>query len=179
MLSLVGGATSLDLLPGETRTVQLVLTDVTSNYTDSNLRILVNGGVGPSPEVTAVFGTSRAMIPTGNLAGSIWTQGGVGPTGLDVVAAFNTNAFIPQQTAGLYATLTVHFPETTRWGVYVFDLSRTDLVNGLDFEFEPIFVDLNAVSFAVTLVPEPSSLVPGLFAAAGLAAVMIRRGRKS
>jgi hypothetical protein len=178
-LSLAGGVTNIDMLPGSSGNFNLVLSDVTTNYTDSNLRVLINGGVEDSPRIGSIFGVSATSIPVGNLAGSIWAQGGVGPTaGLDPVAAFNTNAFIPQQTAGLYAILTINVGTATP-GVYAFDLSGSDLINGLNGDFEPIFVDLNAVSFTVTVVPEPSSIVMGLFAAAGLGAVVIRRRRKA
>jgi hypothetical protein len=178
-----------DLLP-ETAGQQItLLLSGGDTYTDSNLRLTINGGVGPAPAVQLIFNDPASTIPGANLAGSIWAGGAAGiaiggvngttadSSGLVPIAAFQTAAGgTPQNTDGIYAVLTVSTVGVAP-GTYSFSLEGTDLINGLNEDFEPIFVGLQFAPMQLSIVPEPSSIVMGLFAAAGLAAVVIRRRR--
>ncbi len=182
------GGPIINLLPETAGQVVTLLISGSDFYSDSNLRTIVNGGVGPAPAVALIFNDPAGTIPGANLVGSVWQAGAGGiqgnpngtisdSSGLLAGAGLATSAFTPQNTAGIYATLTfttVGVPA----GDYIVDLGGTDLFNGIDDEtFEPFPVPLNAVPFTISIVPEPSSIVMGLFAAAGLAAVVIRRRR--
>jgi hypothetical protein len=177
------------LLPetaGQTITLLISGTDL---YSDSNLRMSINGGVGPAPAVQAVFTDTGGTITGALLAGSVWAggSGGIGgppngttadSSGLEAIVALATNGFASQNTAGIYATLTVTTVGVPA-GQYVMDLSATDLLlsdpETGDFVFVPL--SFGPLTLSIPGVPEPSSIVMGLFAAAGLAAVVIRRRR--
>ena len=160
--------------------VSLSLTG-TDAYTDAVFSGTIAAG---GPLVTAIFATAAppGAIPTANLDGSIWANG-FGLTnsyGLTPGAAFSTENSASQTTAGIFIVLTL---DTTGIdaGTYAFDISATVLNNGLNLDtFQPIpsanFATENG-SFVIGGVPEPSSVVLGLFAVAGLAAVAIRRRR--
>jgi MYXO-CTERM domain-containing protein len=171
-------------LAGQTVTLLISGADL---YSDSNLRMSINGGVGPAPAVEAVFGDTGGTITGALLAGSVWAggSGGIGgppngttadSSGLETIVALATNGFAAQNTGGIYATLTV-----TTVGVgagdYVVDLSATDLLLSDPETGEFVFVPLTFGPLTLSVVPEPSSIVMGLFAAAGLAAVVVRRRR--
>jgi hypothetical protein len=194
-LSLAGGSTDLNMNPGETRNVNLMLSNITSNYTDSLLRITINGGTLPVdgnghyidlglPVITAIFGVANGPIPAGNFAGSIWANGsshldglpsGLGPGGLLAEAGLETPSFIPQQTAGLYAPVTIRVPLNAPYGSHLFDFAGSLLINGLNVDFDPVIVQMNAVNFTVTVVPEPSTYALAPIGVAALFAVKRRR----
>ena len=148
---------------------------------------LINGGVGPAPAVEAIFGDTTTTIPSGNLAASVWVGGGGGigsppngttfnSPGLNPLVALNTQGNASVNTAGVYMVLTMTTVGVSQ-GDYFVDMSATTLSNGLDGDLEPIPTPLDAQSFILRVVPEPSSIVMGLFAAVGMAAVVIRRRR--
>lgn len=184
----VQGGPNIALLPntaGQQITLQISGADF---YTDSNLRMSINGGVGPAPAVSLVFGDPAGAIPGANLAGSVWAGGSAGTagtpngttadsSGLELIAAFQSaGGGTPQNTAGIYAVLTVSTVGVGA-GNYALSLAGTDLFNGLDENFDPIPVPLQLQGATLSIVPEPSSVVLGLFAAAGMVAVVIRRRR--
>jgi hypothetical protein len=186
LISMQGTGQLLPNTPGQIITLLISGSDT---YTDSNLRSSINGGVGGAPAVSAVFGDSALTIPGANLAGSVWVNGLAGiasnpngttsdSSGLLVIAGFATPGFSPINTAGIYATLTVSTVGVAP-GVYSFSLAGTDLFNGLNEDFEGIPVELQFAPMSLSIVPEPSSVVLGLFAAAGMAAVVIRRRRNA
>ena len=162
--------------PGQVITIGISGNDF---YTDSNFAGTIDAG---GPLVTAIFGKAApsGAIPVGNLAGSVWAGSGFSGTadyGLTPAAGF----FAPsgaQNTAGTYVTLTIDSTGVVA-GTYNLDMSATSLFNGLDENGDPVVVNLSFVggSFIMPGVPEPSSVVLGLFAVAGLAAVAIRRRR--
>jgi hypothetical protein len=158
-------------------------------YTDSNLRMIINGGVGPAPAVSLVFGDPALAIPAANLASSIWVNGSAGifgppngttqdSSGLVPVAFYVAAGAAPQTTNGLHTMLTISTVGVAP-GDYTFDITTSDLFNGLDEDFNPIPVPLTFTAVTLRVVPEPSSIVMGLMAAAGMAAVVIRRRRNA
>jgi hypothetical protein len=174
-------------------TINFMLT-ADEDYTDSNMRVLIGAG---GPAVSLIFNDTGGAIPGANLAGSIWDGGSAGiggspdgttstSTGLRPTASFLTTAVTPQQTDGIYATLTFDLTPGFSPGIYSISLTAhpdgpTDVFNGLDEDFEPIPVSELVLVNGAFYVPEPSSFVIGLFAVAGLAAVAVRRhrGRKA
>jgi hypothetical protein len=182
LISLQGSG---ELLPNTAGQQITLLMSGSDFYTDSNLHFKINGGVGPAPRVTHVFGdTGGAISPVSLFAGSLWQNGGIavppqgtypGSSGLDMMVPLWTSAFTPQNTSGVYAVLTV-----TTVGVpvgsYSMDLTTTDLFNGLTEEFDPIPVPLELAAITLTVVPEPSSY---LLALLGVAAVFTVRARRS
>jgi len=185
LISMQGTGALLPNTPGQ----QIVLLISGSDfYTDGNMRSTINGGVGVAPTVTLLNGATQGAYVAANLVGTVWAGGGGGvaanPNGTTTTSsgllagfAINTPGFAPQNTAGVYSVLTVSTVGVAP-GVYSFSLAGTDLFNGLDPEtFEPFVVPLQFAPMQLSIVPEPSSVVLGLFAAAGMAAVVIRRRR--
>ena len=159
-------------------------------YTDGNMRLLIAAG---GPVVTHVFNDTDGAIPGANLAAAIWVGGSAGiggvadgttttGTGRRTTASFLTaGGGTPQNTDGIFATLTLSTVGIAP-GTYSFSLTAhpngaSDLFNGLDEFDEPIPTNLQMVNGSLTVVPEPGSMVLGLFAVAGLATVAIRRHR--
>jgi hypothetical protein len=138
VISLQGGGGLLPNTAGQQLTLLMSGSDF---YTDSNPRIQINGGIGPAPRITALFGDSNNEIaPTSLFAGSIWEggHGGIGldpqgtfpgSSGLNFVGAFLTPGVSPQNTAGVYAVLTVSTVGVPA-GYYSLSLAGTDLFNG-------------------------------------------------
>jgi hypothetical protein len=147
----LGGSNVILNPEGETQVVLMMSGD--DYYTDSNLRMQINGGVGPAPSVTAVFGDVGGLIAPASLYdGSIWEGGSAGialppegtsPTssGRKLTAGFATPAITSQNTAGVYALLTISTVGVP-FGNYALSLNGTDLWNGLNSEGEPIPVPL-------------------------------------
>jgi hypothetical protein len=183
LISLQGSGNLLPNTAGQQITLLMSGSDF---YTDSNMRLKINGGVGPAPRVTHIFGDTGGAIPGGSLAGSIWEGGyaGIGndaqgtfpgASGLDVLGAFATPVFTPQNTPGTYVVLTVTTVGVTG-GQYAFDLTGTDLFNGLTNDFDPIPVPLELATIVLQVVPEPSTYA---LAAIGAAAIVAFRRRKA
>jgi hypothetical protein len=187
----VGSSSAAVILMGETANQQVSLM-LSGNdfYTDSNLRIVINGGVEPAPRITAVYNDPALAIPGANLAGSIWENGSGGifgapngtaadSSGLTTVAFYVAAGATPKNQSGLHTLLTfstIGVPP----GVYTFDITTSDLFNGLDDEFNPIPVPLTFTATTLYVgLPEPSSIVLALFAAGGVAVVAIRRRRSA
>jgi hypothetical protein len=187
-----------DLVPGQAGQVVTLFMTGTDAYVASDLYMLINNGSPGAPVITHVFDTTIAAIPTANFVGSIWEGGSGGVvvtppdgttsagTGLSTGAAFFTPGIVPSTSSGIYVRLTF---DTTGVlpGVYSFSLtdnpsySPTTVTAGLDPEtFMPIFIPLTIVNGTLTVVPEPSSVMLGLFAMFGLAVVAIRsRSRRA
>jgi hypothetical protein len=168
------------------QTITLLISG-TDLYTDSNMFLVINGGSGPAPAVQTVFGDTGGSIPIANLAGSVWAGGQAGinlppegtttdSSGLTVGASFTTPGFAPTNAGGTYALLTVSTVGVPA-GVYSIDLSSTTLLLSNPETGDAEFVQLSFAPMQFTIIPEPSSIVMGLFAAAGMAAVVIRRRR--
>lgn len=175
------------LLAAETpnQTLTLVISGPDS-YSDSNFRSTISAG---GPGISAVFGDNLTAIPVGSLASSVWVNGFGGiagapngttldSTGRALEVSFGTAGFGSVNTQGIYAVFTVSTVGIAG-GTYILDMTGTDLFNGLDENGDPIAVPLQfgPITLTVPAVPEPSSVVLGLFAAAGMAAVVIRRRR--
>jgi hypothetical protein len=170
-LSLSGSG---ELLPETAGQVITLVLNGSDTYTHGNFFGQVASG---GPSVQTIFGASAGSIPAGSLAGSLWGSAGIGSIGTEPNFSFSTTNFVPQSSSGLYATLTVSTVGVAP-GSYLVSLDGTELFNGLNEDFDPI-PSLNFVAqpFTLTIVPEPSSIVMGLMAAAGMAAVVIRRRR--
>ena len=180
VISLTGGGNNVVLQPNTADQIITLEITGTDQYTDSNLFLQINNNVGPAPIVTGIFGDDAGAIPAGNFAGSVWAGGSAGVVlvGLSPGAGFVTAGSAPISSNGLYALLNVSTVGITG-GEFPVTFIGTDLINGLDEEFEPIYAPLTTVPFTISVVPEPSSIVMGLFGAAGVAAVAIRRRRRS
>jgi PEP-CTERM motif len=164
----------------------------TDFYNYSDVRVWINGGSGPAPRITHVFASadSNAVIPTANLIGSIWDGGdaaifpdpdGTYPTssGLRTAATFASAGFALQNTNGVFLTLTI---DTTGVPAGVYAVSLTDhpflgITGVFTVLSPPEPIPLEIINGTITVTPEPASLVMGLFAVAGLAAVAVRRHR--
>lgn len=181
------GGPVVNLLPNTAGQTVTLLISGGDFYQFGDFFALINGGTGPAPAVETVFGDNLTTIPAANLAGSVWAggAGGIGSPpngttfdspGLNPLVSLATAGNASVNTEGVYLTMTVTTVGVPA-GQYFVDLSATTLSNGLDGDLEPIPTPLDAQSFTLSIVPEPSSIVMGLFAAAGLAAVVIRRRR--
>ncbi|REK05965.1 MAG: PEP-CTERM sorting domain-containing protein [Planctomycetota bacterium] len=138
-----------------------------------DLYLTVNNDVAPAPVMTLVDVIGPGTIFFGNNTG----QGDFGPPfiapGL-VVVATTTTASGTVDPNGILAF--VEFDTTgVAPGVYPFSLT-SPLFGPSDFAAAP-GSDAVLIDGTLTVVPEPASIVMGLFAAAGLGAVMIRRRR--
>jgi hypothetical protein len=125
-------------------------------YTASNLRFKINGGVGPAPHVTHIFGdTGSDFAPTSVLDGSIW-QGGmggfgtIGASGLDMLAGFLTKGIVPQNTSGVYVTLTVSTVGVPA-GSYLMDFTGTELNDGLNDDLNAIPAPLELANITLSI----------------------------
>ncbi|REK05964.1 MAG: PEP-CTERM sorting domain-containing protein [Planctomycetota bacterium] len=138
-----------------------------------DLYIVVNNDSGPAPLITAVDIIGPGTIFDGNNTG----QGDFGPPyqapGLQVVATTTTGSGTVDPN-GILAFVTF---DTTGvpFGDYPWSLT-SPLFGPSDFAAAP-GSDAILIDGVLTVVPEPASIVMGLFAAAGLGAVMIRRRR--
>jgi hypothetical protein len=200
-ISVLGGPV-VDLLPNTPGQQIVVLISGTDLYSLLDLHTSINGGVGPAPRVTAVFNDPSFLIPTANLAGSVWAgtvNAGIGgapngtagdgiSSGLQTWASFATPGFIPQDTAGIVAILTVSTADyvnndeplvtiTIPPGQYTLSFEGTELINGVDENEDPIFAPLQfaAVTLNVLPVPEPSTYA---LAAMGVVAMLALGRRK-
>lgn len=151
-------------------------------YFDTDLRTTINGGVGPAPRISAIFGIPSFYIYDASLAGSIWSGGGggiigsfpngtsdeaaangwediEGSTGLQTSATFSTQSSIARNTAGVYAIFnitTVGVPV----GDYTLSLAGTQLFNYVEVEeldFQRVPVPLQLAPITLSIVPEPSA----------------------
>jgi hypothetical protein len=186
VLSITGNV----LTPETPDQIVTVFISGTDQYVAVDMATSINGGVGPAPFVTHVFGdTNGAISPATLYAGSVWVNGSLGITlppngtsfdssGLTPGGGFQTPGGASITTEGIFAQFTFSTVGVPA-GDYVFSFDGTVLNNGLDENFEPIVVELTGAPFLLTVlpIPEPSSIVLGLFAAAGMAAVVVRRRR--
>jgi hypothetical protein len=164
------------------QTVTLVMSGGDS-YSDGNLLTTIAAG---GPAISAVFGDNLTAIPVGNLASSVWVNGFAGiaqapngttfdSSGRELQISFATAGLGSINTQGIVMQFTV---DTFSPGDYLFDLNNGSFfANGLDEFGDPVFVNMDFVPLTLRVVPEPSSIVMGLMAAAGMAAVVIRRRR--
>ena len=163
-------------------------------YTHSDLLATIGAG---GPVVTAVFGDIGGAIPGANLAGSIWAGGGAGianspdgtaPTdsGQRLFAAFNTPGGAPTSANGTYAVLTldttgvapgIYALSLTGFPIIVAGSNDTRLYNGLDDLLEPIPANFTLENGFLVVMPEPGSVLLGLFAVAGFAVIAAQRRR--
>jgi hypothetical protein len=189
LISLQGGPV-VQLTPNTAGQVITLLLTGDDLYSSSDFKTQINGGVGPAPFVTAVFGDTNggAISPASLLNGTIWAGGaGAGveadpnnisngvSTGLTTGGGAATAAFFGQNTNGIYLTLTLSTVGVPA-GQYALTFDGT-IMDYYDEEFNVFPVPLQFAPMTLSIVPEPSSVVLGLFAAAGMAAVVIRRRR--
>lgn len=160
------------------QTIQLnVVGDIKVGAVD--LFMVINGGTGPAPVVTAVDLTTGTIFASGNtglgLFGAPYDPPSLLPAALTTSTAANPTLY--PIANGLLATVTFDTTGVPA-GVYSWSLTShpfgpTDL--GTDANFENIVPDITNGS--LTIVPEPASVVMGLFAAAGVGVVAIRKRR--
>jgi hypothetical protein len=205
-ISLLGGPV-VNLLPNTAGQQIVVLISGTDFYSQVDLRTSINGGVHSAPRVTAVFDDPSGSIPTANLAGSVWAGSTISGTylapngpagdglssGLQTWAGFATPDFIPQDTAGIFAVLTVSTADysvelvhgdppvdfTISPGQYTLSFEGTVLYYGLDENFEEVISPLqfDAVTLNVLPVPEPSTYALTAMGMVGLLVNGRRRGK--
>lgn len=158
------------LLPNTAGQQVVLLMSGSDYYANSDPKIVINHGVGPAPRITAVFGdTDHEISPTSLLNGSIW-QGGIGgiainqegtypgASGLTVVIGIQTPGFTPQNTAGIYAVLTVSTVGVPT-GSYTMNLAGTKLLNGVDshtFDEIPVPLQLSNITLSVGIEASPN-----------------------
>lgn len=167
ILSLQGSGGLLPNTAGQQVTLLMSGSDF---YTDSNLRFKINGGVGPAPRVTHIFGdTGFDFAPTSVLDGSIWQggNGGIGikefgtypgASGLGMLAAFLTSGSTSQNTPGVYTVLTVSTVGVPM-GSYTLDLTGTDLFNGFEDNSDfpiPAPLELANITLGIGIETSPS-----------------------
>lgn len=185
-VSVVGGPV-IELLPNTPDQVISFRIDATEAYSSTDVKTQINGGVGPAPFVTHVFNDPAAGIPVGNLAGSVWQNGfgGIlldpegtapGSSGLTTSVGFSTPGFGATNASGLYMTFTISTVGVPA-GNYLLTFDDS-IITYVDEDFNGTDIAVNWVPATLSIpVPEPSSVVLGLFGAAGLAAVAVRRRR--
>jgi hypothetical protein len=158
------------------QTIQL---NVTGNDSIGALDLFmtINGGTGPAPVVTAVDITGAGTIFFGNNTGLGLFGGATNPPSLiPAVATTTASGFVISN--GLLATVTF---DTTGVPAGVYSWSLTghpdfgDTDFGTDENFD--FIYPTVTNGTLTIVPEPASVVMGLFAAAGVGVVAIRKRR--
>jgi hypothetical protein len=186
LISLQGSG---ELLPNAAGQQITLLMSGSDFYTNSNIYLKINGGVGPAPRVTHVFGDVGAAIdPYSLLDGSVWQggQGGIslaaegtypGGSGLNMLTFYVTPQLQPQNNAGVFLKLTVSTVGVPA-GSYAMDLTGTELINGLNAELEPIFAPLELTNITLTVVPEPSSYLLALLGVAAILTVRVRRSAR-
>lgn len=143
-----------------------------------DLFMVINGGTGPAPIVTAAN-----VVAPGTIFGS------VANSGLGLFGAPNNPPSLTPATAtttasgtvvsnGLLAVITF---DTTGIpaGVYSWALTGHPLFGDTDFGTDENFdfIYPTVTNGTLTIVPEPASVVMGLFAAAGVGVVAIRKRR--
>jgi hypothetical protein len=156
-------------------------------YAFSDLQFTVNGGVGPAPAITHVFGDTDRNIPKALLVSSVWQGGGAGidqfpkgttteSSGLQTHVGFiSLNGGAPINTVGIYAVLTLTTVGVPA-GEYHVDLEGTWLASGVDEEFEYIPVPLELPDIVLRVVDEPSTIMTA--AAGGVALLFFSRRRR-
>jgi PEP-CTERM motif len=176
--------------------INIMLTSTAGSiYSGTDMRTTI---AAAGPVITHVFGDPAGVItPLAAYSGSVWANGSAGiggspdgtapgDTGRRVIGAFATPGFSNSSASGIYATLTIDTTGVAP-GVYAFSLSNhpngaTGVILTNEETFEPENIpDLVLVDGTLTIpqVPEPGSIVLGLFAVAGLATVAIRRRRRA
>jgi hypothetical protein len=185
-ISLPGGSPFIPTFPNmANQTFSLLLTG-TDAYSSSDLKMQINGGVGPAPFITAVFGDTGSLIsPPSLFAGSIWSGGSAGITldpdgtwptssGLTTGGGFATPAFAPQTTNGTYLTITFSTVGVPA-GFYAltFDGTTMDYIDE-EFNSSPVPLQLPTLYF---FTPEPSTYA--LAAIGGVALLAVRRRSKA
>jgi len=158
---------------------QVINLNVTGNDQIGGLDLFftINGG-GVGPVVTAVDITSAGTIFAGNNTGIfVFAAPNNLPSTRPAVSTTSAVGILPILANGLLASVTF---DTTgipagvySWSLTNHPLGATDL--GTDLQDE--FIYPNVTNGTLTIVPEPSSVVMGLFAAAGIGAVAIRKRR--
>jgi hypothetical protein len=166
---IVGNWNLLPNTPGQV--VQVLVDSSEEQVAGLDLYLFVNNNVGPAPIITAVDIIGPGTIFNPNNVG----QTTLGPpydvpglqtssittTSAGFVTADGILAFVTVDTTGIFA------------GTFPVSLTNPDL-GPSDFAVDP-GNDAILVNGQWNVIPEPSSIVMGLFAAAGLGAVMIRR----
>jgi hypothetical protein len=142
------------------------------------------------PFITKVNGDTDGAIAS--MAGTVWAGGGGGisgsPNGTPTIGddgrfltwSHNTSSFAVQQTGGIHAIITVSTVGVAP-GVYDFtdgnDSGISELFSAIVSDEGVAVGELIVEAGTLTVVPEPGTIVLGLFAAAGLASVAVRRHR--
>jgi hypothetical protein len=142
------------------------------------------------PFITKINGTTDGAIAS--MAGTVWAGGGggiagtpngtptIGDNGRFLTWSHNTSSFAVQQTDGIHAIVTVSTVGIAA-GVYDFtdgnDGGISEMFSAIVSDEGVAVSELIVEAGTLTVTPEPGTIVLGLFAAAGLASVAIRRHR--
>jgi hypothetical protein len=187
-ISLLGGGNVIPMLPNTSGQTATFLISGTDPYVAVDMQMTINGGVGPAPFVTHIFGDTGGVItPAGLYAGSVWVNGSLGITlppngtsfdssGLTPGGGFQTPGGVSITTEGIFLTITFStvgvFPDQF---LYPLSFEGTVLNNGLDENFEPIVVPFDAPTFFIGNIPEPATYV---MASMGIVALLCARWRR-
>jgi hypothetical protein len=182
------GGPDIYFLPGEPLeySFSLLLTG-TDAYSSSDLKMQINGGVGPAPYITGVFGDTDGGVisPASLYSGSIWAGGTAGITadpnsiangvssGLTTGGGFATPAFAAQNTNGIYVTFTFMALGVPA-GIYPITFEGTTM-DHIDEEFNVTPVPLQFAPMRIIWIPEPSTYA---LAAIGVIGLLAFRRRK-
>jgi len=171
-----------------TDTIVVTLTPTNADLVGGiDFRNWINGGVAGGPYITAMTGFGDGdfgLLFGGGGFGAINTgpPDGVFDGGLNTGTQTAASAviFAPKAANSQPLTSITLVTNGAAPGVYTWSLVNPGLLGATTF-VQPAgagIIPTNLVAGTITVVPEPGSVVLGLFAAAGLAAVMIRRRRR-
>lgn len=153
--------------------------DIIANGTDDLQGVILNvyTGTGTDPVTDGPGITGITVITPGMVFGANNSGENTFTAGQNANAGTTTSSgFVQAGVNGLLAQVTI---DTTGFGpgVYPFVVSGGGqfALNPSEYPQAPFAADV--IDGTITIVPEPSSVVLGLFAAAGMAAVVIRRRR--
>jgi hypothetical protein len=141
-----------------------------------NLRNLINGGVAMAPFITAMDISSAATLFTGGFNGINAAPDGVaggGSSGLTTAASM----LVFSAVAANARPFAIYTFDTTGVapGVYTWQLDNHPLGTPTTFTSLAGAIPTTLINGTITVVPEPGTVVLGLFAVAGLFAVVARK----
>lgn len=166
--------------PGQVINIQISAT-AGEGLNSMDLNAIVNNNLGSSPIIS---GFNISTAPTLWAANATTVINGVDPPGTEIFESVVNNSAVdsPIGANSILATLTI---DTTGFFAGSWPLSvgpngssttAPTTLFSVSGEVVPQYLDGN---ISIAVVPEPSSIILGLFAAAGMAAVVIRRRRSA
>ncbi len=157
----------------------IITSDAGEGLNSMDLNAIVNNNVGGGPIIT---GFNITGAPTLWQLNATTLINGVDPPGTEIFESVVNNSAVNSAigASSILATVTIDTtglgPGAWPWSVGPNPNSQTapTTLFSVSGEIVPVYFD-----GVISVVPEPSSVVLGLFAAAGMAAVVIRRRRSA